>query len=42
MELDGKYVIALGERDGIQGPAIEAVVKTAGAAGVYSFTGCFV
>lgn len=42
IELNGKYVIALGERDGIQGPAIEEIVKSAGATGVTAFTQCFV
>jgi hypothetical protein len=42
MDLRGKHVIALGERDGIQGPAIEQLVKAAGAADVTSFTQCFV
>ena len=42
MDLSGKVVIALGERDGVQGPAIEDVVKSAGAQKVYSFTLCFV
>ena len=31
MKLEGKKVIALGERDGIPGPAIAACVETAGA-----------
>lgn len=42
LDLNGRHVIALGERDGIQGPAIEEVVKSAGAADVTSFTQCFV
>jgi betaine reductase len=42
MDLRGKHVIALGERDGVQGPAIEAVVRAAGAADVTAFTQCFV
>jgi glycine reductase len=42
MELTGKIVIAMGERDGIPGPAIELVARSAGADQVYSFNQCFV
>jgi betaine reductase len=42
MDLNGKTIIALGERDGIQGPAIKEVVESAGSGEVYSFTQCFV
>jgi len=42
MELKGKKVIALGERDGIQGPAIAACVKSAGAEPLLVQTQCFV
>ena len=42
MELKGKKVIILGERDGIQGPAIEACLKTAEAEPVFVITECFV
>jgi hypothetical protein len=42
MKLTGKHVIAIGERDGVPGPALEAVANSAGAAKVYSFTQCFV
>lgn len=41
-ELNGKCVIALGERDGIPGPAIAAIAKSAGAREVVPFTQCFV
>lgn len=40
--LKGRKVIALGERDGISGPAIEACVKAAGGDVVFSATECFV
>ncbi len=40
--LKGKKVIALGERDGIAGPAIEAIAKAAGADVVFKATECFV
>lgn len=39
---DGKMVIALGERDGIAGPAIAACVEAAGNQVVFSATECFV
>lgn len=40
--LKGKKVIAVGDRDGVPGPAIEETVKTAGAEIVFSATECFV
>jgi glycine reductase len=42
MQLKGKNVIVLGERDGIQGTAIAACVKSAGANPVLVQTQCFV
>lgn len=39
---DGKLVIALGERDGVAGPAIAACVQAAGHDVVFSATECFV
>lgn len=42
MKLDGKKVIALGERDGVPGPAIAAIVRSAGAEVVFVETECFV
>jgi betaine reductase len=42
MDIAGKTVIALGERDGIQGPAIAEVAISAGAKEVIPFTQCFV
>ena len=42
MELKGKKVIVIGERDGVQGPAIEACIKSAGAEPVMIQTQCFV
>ena len=41
MELKGKKVIILGERDGIPGPAIAEVVKSAGGVPVLVQTHCF-
>lgn len=40
--LEGKHVIALGERDGIPGEALAIVARAAGAAEVHTFTQCFV
>jgi len=42
MDLKGKRIIAIGERDGVPGPAIAAVVRSAGAAEVFVQTQCFV
>jgi len=42
MRLDGKQVIALGERDGVPGPAIAECVRSAGAEVVFVETECFV
>ena len=42
MKLDGKKVLALGERDGVPGPAIAACVRSAGAEVVFVETECFV
>lgn len=40
--LKDKKVIAIGDRDGIPGPAIEACVKSAGAEVLFASTECFV
>ena len=42
MTLDGKKVIALGERDGVPGPAIAECVRSAGAEPIFVETECFV
>ena len=42
MKLEGKKVIALGERDGVPGPAIAECVRSAGADVVFVETECFV
>lgn len=42
MQLAGKKVIAIGERDGVPGPAIAECVQSARAEVVYSYTQCFV
>lgn len=40
--LKDRKVVALGERDGISGPAIVACVEAAGGTVVFSATECFV
>ena len=42
MELKGKRVIVLGDRDGIQGPAIVSCIESAGAEPLLVQTQCFV
>ena len=42
MELHGKKVIALGERDGVQGSSIAQCAVSAGAEVVLEMTHCFV
>ena len=42
MQLKGKKVIIIGERDGVQGPAIEACVRSAGGEPLLVQTQCFV
>ena len=42
MKLDGKKVIALGERDGVPGEALAACARAAGAEVVFVETECFV
>jgi betaine reductase len=42
MDLKGKQVIIVGERDGVPGPAIEECVKSVGAVPVMVQTQCFV
>ncbi len=42
MQLKGKKVIAIGERDGIQGPAIAECIRSAGAEVVLVTTQCYV
>ncbi len=42
MKLQGKKIIALGERDGVQGSAIAQCAQSAGADVVLDMTHCFV
>lgn len=42
LDLSGKKVLALGERDGVQGAAIAQCAASAGAEVVLEMTHCFV
>ncbi len=42
MDLRGKKVIAIGERDGIPGPALARCAESAGAEVIMEMTHCFV
>ena len=42
MDLRGKKVIALGERDGVPGPAVAECASRAGADVVHTQTACYV
>lgn len=42
VKLRGKRVIAIGEREGVQGPSLKALAESAGAQVVFSVTQCFV
>ena len=42
MDLKGKKVVIIGDRDGIPGEAIKLCAETAGAEVVYAATECFV
>jgi betaine reductase len=42
MELRGKKVIALGERDGVPGPAVAECARALGAEVVLTLTACYV
>lgn len=42
MILKGRKVIAIGDRDGVPGPAIKACAVSAGAEVVFASTECFV
>jgi betaine reductase len=42
IDLRGKHVIAIGERDGVQASAIAACVESAGAQVLLEITQCFV
>ncbi len=42
MELKGKKVVAIGERDGVGGAALAVCARSAGAEVIYEMTHCFV
>ena len=42
MQLQGKQVVAIGEREGVNGPSLRLLAESAGAAVVFSVTECFV
>lgn len=42
MKLEGKRVLVIGERDGVNAAAIEACVRSLGAEVIYAETLCFV
>jgi glycine/sarcosine/betaine reductase complex component A len=42
VDLKGKKVIAIGERDGVPGPALARCAESAGAHVVLALTHCFV
>lgn len=42
MNLENKIVVAIGEREGINGPSLKLLAESAGAEVVYSVTQCFV
>lgn len=42
MDLKDKQVVAIGEREGINGPSLKLLAESAGARVVFSVTQCFV
>ena len=42
MDLKGMQVVAIGEREGINGPSLKLLAEAAGAQVVFSVTQCFV
>jgi Glycine reductase complex selenoprotein A len=42
MDLHGMKVIAIGEREGVTGPSLELLLRSAGAEVILGFTQCFV
>ena len=42
MELKGKQVVAIGEREGVNGTSLKLLAESAGASVVFSVTQCFV
>ena len=42
MKLEGKQVVAIGEREGVSGPSLRLLAESAKAKVVFSVTQCFV
>ncbi len=42
MNLEGKQVVAIGEREGVNGPSLRLLAESANAKVVFSVTQCFV
>ena len=42
MDLKDKRVVAIGEREGVNGPSLRALIDSAGGHVVFSVTQCFV
>ena len=42
MDLNGRRVVAIGEREGVTGPSLKLLAESAGAEVVFSVTQCFV
>ena len=42
IDLQGKLVLCLGERDGVPAPSLQACAESAGARVIYAETQCFV
>jgi glycine reductase len=42
VDLKDKLVLALGERDGVPGPALQKCIESAGGRVIYAATQCFV
>lgn len=42
MKLKGTKIIAIGEREGVTGPSLELLARSAGAEVILGFTQCFV
>ena len=42
MDLNGMRVVAIGEREGVNGPSLKLLAESAGAIVAFSVTQCFV
>jgi len=42
VDLNGKQVVAIGEREGVNGPSLRLLAESAGAMVKFSVTQCFV